>query len=203
MAGPTHTLETWVLQKRPPAESFQTFTVFSAATGAILALQRISRKSTSTALDLFDQATLVLEEPSQGQAWFVKEARVQSRLTGVGKDYETLRFASNFASFVARNPLSEESRPAVFELLGQAFQAFAETGRPDVVYLKSVYRYCRDEGYPLKQAWVPSLPPADRAILTEVLNQPVAQQTAEVKVVARLQRRLEDFLRGETEILLE
>ena len=189
--------------KRPPAESFQTLTIFSAANGAGLALQRISKKSTSATLDLFDEASLLLETPAHGSASFIKEVRVQTRLTEIGKSYENLRLASVFASLVARNPVAEESRASVYELVGQSFRAFARADRPDIVYLKSVYRFCRDEGYPLKQAWAPALPSDDRAALAAILNQPVNEQAAEVKLVARLTRRLEDYLRGNTEILLD
>lgn len=192
-----------MLNKRPPAEAFQTLTIFSVDDGAGLALQRISKKSTSTTLDLFDEAALMLETPTSGGAAFVKEARVVTRLTEIGKSYDNLRFASALANLIARNPVADESRPGIYELLRQAFNAFAATTRADVVYLKSLYRFCRDEGYPLKQAWAPSLPASDRASLTEILNQPVAEQSAEPKLVARLQRRLEDYLRENTEIILE
>lgn len=203
MAGPTQQVDGWILVKRPPAESFQTLTIFSAANGAGLALQRISKKSTSATLDLFDEASLLLETPAQGSAAFIKEARVQTRLTEIGKSYENLRLASMFASLVARNPVAEESRMNVYELLGQSFRAFARADRADIVYLKSVYRFCRDEGYPLKQAWAPTLPSDDRAALATILNQPVTEQAADLKLVARLTRRLEDYLRGNTEILLD
>ncbi len=185
MASATLTLEAWVLGKRPPSDAFQTLTIFSIAHGATLALQRLSRKATPVdALDLFDEASLLIDEPLAGQASFIKEARVLTRLTNIGQSYENLRRASAFASLVARNPVGTESRAAVYELLRRAFHAFAE-------------------GYPLKQAWAPSLAPRDQSALVELLNQPMAGQQADPKTVARLERLLEDYLRGETEILLD
>ena len=55
--------DAFVLLKRPPADSFQSFNVFSAEHGALLILQRVAKKSanTSVALDLFDEASLDLE----------------------------------------------------------------------------------------------------------------------------------------------
>ena len=204
MAGPAHTFDAWVLVRRPPAESFQTLTIFSIAHGAQLALQRLSKKnSVNAGLDLFDEAALIVEEPNQGQAVFIKEARILTRQTALGKNYETLQRAAALTQLVGRNPVAEESRAAIYDLLRDALRAFAESTRPDIVYLKSLYRFCRDEGYPLKQAWVPSLPSADRGDLTELLNRPVNAQSADLKIVARLQRSLEDYLRGETEIQLE
>lgn len=204
MAGPIHQADAWVLSKRLPGDSHQTLTVFSAGQGSILALQRLSKKSASITLDLFDEASLQLEAPSAGgQAFFIKEARLLNRHAGIGRTYESLQHASRFATLVSRNPVPDESRSSVYDLLRQAFGAFATATRPDIVYLKSLYRFCRDEGYPLKQEWVPTLPAADRTMFASLINQPLADQAAAPKDVARLLRRMEDYLRGHTEVFLD
>ena len=168
-------------------------------------MQRIPKKSaaTSVALDLFDEVSLILESSNQGRSWFVKEAQLIARHPGIGNSYETLRLASALAVVIARNPVHEESRPAVAGLLRSAFVAFAAGPRPDIAYFKSLYRFARDEGYPLKQHWFPTLPAADRTEVATLINQPLSAQTAGPGVVARLQHRLEAYLRGHTEILLE
>ena len=205
MPGPSLTTDAFVLLRRPPADTFQTFTSFSAEHGILLVIQRISRKSASTLapLDLFDEASLVLESSNQGPAWFVKEARVLHRPVDIARNYDALRLASTLAALIARNPGPEESRARIYAWLRQAFRSFASSSRPDIVYLKSLYLFSRDEGYPVKQEWFVTLPAADRASLAELLNQPLASQTAAPAVVARLQRRLEEYLRGHTEILLD
>jgi hypothetical protein len=195
----------FVLLRRPPTDSFQNFTVFSADHGLLLVLQRLPKKSAArtTALDLFDETSLLLESSNQGRTWFVTEARILTRATGVGRSYDALRLASALAALIARNTVHEESRPAVAGLLRTAFAAFASDPRPDIVYFKSLYCFARDEGYPLKQQWFPTLSAADRTTATSLLNQPLAQQTAPPPAVARLHHRLEDYLRNHTEILLE
>ena len=204
---PAQSLETqaFVLLKRPPTDAFQSFTLFSAEQGLLLALQRVAKKSagTSAPLDLFDDVALILESSNQGRTWFIKEARVLARHAEIGRSYEALRLASALASLVARNPGDEASRGAVAELLHVAFAAFASGQRPDIVYFKSLYRFARDEGYPAKEQWFPTLPSADRAAVVTLLNRPLAEQTAEPAAVTRLHRRLEEYLRGHTEILLE
>jgi recombinational DNA repair protein (RecF pathway) len=204
---PAQSLQTdaFVLLKRPPAEAFQSFTLFSAEHGALLALQRLPRKSqaTAVALDLFDEVSLQLESSNQGRTWFIREARLIRRAVDIGRSYDALRPASTLAALIARNPVHEESRPAVAELLRTAFAAFGTGPRPDIVYFKSLYRFARDEGYPLKEQWFPSLPPTDRTEVALLLNQPLAGQTTSPAEVARLQRRLEEYLRGHTEILFD
>jgi len=205
MAGPSLATDVLVLLKRPPTDSFQGFTVFSAEHGPLLVLQRIAKKNTgeSTALDLFDEVALVLESTNQGRTWFVQEARLLARQSGLGRSYETLQAASTLAQLAARNTVSEDGRARLYALLREALAALATSARPDIVYLKSLYRFARDEGYPVKEQWFPALPSGDRETAVTLLNQPVAGQTTEPALVAKLLGRLEDYLRGHTEILLD
>ena len=195
----------FVLLKRPPADTFQTLTVFSAEHGALVILQRVAKKSAGTAiaLDLFDEASLLLESSNQGRTWFVKEAMLITRHAELGRSYETLFAASALASLVARNHVHEESRTGVATLLRIALAALAGGARPDIVYFKSLYCFARDEGYPLKQQWFPTLPTADRETVALLLNRPLAEQTALAATVLRLQHGLEHYVRGNTEILLD
>jgi hypothetical protein len=197
--------EAFVLLKRPPADRFQSFTVFSRTDGPLLVLQRVTRKAavTSTPLDLFDEVALDLESSNQGQTWFVREARLLRRRSDIGRSYDALRLASALAALVARNPVPEESRADVAALLGQALDAFASAARPDLVWFKSLYRFARDEGYPVKEEWFPSLPVEDRAQVAALLNQPLAAQTAAPDAVRHVTTALEQYLRGHTEILLD
>ncbi len=210
---PAQSLETdaFVLLKRLPTDSFQSFTVFSPTHGLLVVLQRISKPraggksgaGASVPLDLFDEVWLQLESSNQGHTWFTRETRLIARPTDIGRSYDALRFASGFAALIVRNPVHEDSREAVAKLLRESFAAFAAGPRPDIVHLKSVYRFARYEGYPLKEQWFPTLSAADRAEAAAVLNQPLAGQTATVEAVVRLQRRLDDYLRGHTEFLLD
>lgn len=199
--------DAFVLLRRPPSDAFQGFNVFSAEHGALLIHQRLSRRggnaATTIALDLFDEVSLRLESSNQGATWFVTEVRLITRHADIGRSYETLRHASALAALIARNPVHEESRPAVAGLLRQAFASFAAGARPDLIWFKSLYCFARDEGYPVKQQWFPTLPAADRKDVATLLNRPLAEQTATTAAVARLSRRLEEYLRGHTEILLD
>ena len=153
-------------------------------------------------LDLFDEAELWLESSNQGRTWFIKEHRLIQRHTGIGRSYDALRAAAALATLISRNPVSDESRPAIDDLLRSSLTALATGGRPDISWLKALYRFLRDEGYPVKQQWWPELPAADRDTAAQLLNQPLAAQTADVATVAKITRQLEDWVHGETEIQL-
>lgn len=205
MPGPALTTDAIVLRTWPPTDTFQSFTVFTAERGSIRVLQRIPKKPSAVhlAIDLFDEVTFFLEGVPSGDAWFVKEARLINRHAGIGRRYESLLHASAFATLVTRNPGAEESYPTVYELLRTVFAAFATSDRPDIVYLKSLYRFARDEGNPLKQQWFPALPATDRPLAIALVNQPLAVQTTPPADVARLLRSLESYLRQHTEIHLD
>jgi hypothetical protein len=203
MRAATLQAEVFILGKQPPADSFQTFQAFSGEIGNLVMLQRVSKRAAQTvALDLFDEAAVAVETSNQGRTYFVKEARLLNRRVGIGRSYEALRFASALASLVARNDVHEESRAGVASLLRTAFAAFETSERPDIVYFKGVYRFARDEGYPLKEEWFPTLPAADRTAVTALLNKPLAEQNEAAESVTRLQRRLEEYLQRYTEIYI-
>ncbi|MDP3070906.1 MAG: hypothetical protein Q8N18_11490 [Opitutaceae bacterium] len=198
-----------VLLKRPPSDAFQGLTVFSPEHGVLQVQQRLPKKTAATtvALDLFDEAALDLESSNQGRTWFVKEVVLTARHTAIGRSYAALRLACELAALVARNPVHEESRRAVADLLHSAFTAFARGAAPDLVWLKSIYRFARDEGYPVAQQWLPTLPDDLRAVAQHLLHTPLPAlaevSPADLRSAPILHGRLADYLRGHTEILLE
>lgn len=205
MPGLPLTTDAFVLLKRPPTDTFQTLTVFSAEHGTLTVLQRIAKKSPSASppLDLFDEATLFLESSNQGRTWFIKESRLITRHSDLGRSYETLVSASALAGLISRNSVHEETRPAVAILLRTALASLAQGARPDIVYFKSLFCFARDEGYPLKQEWFPTLPATERTNVAALLNLPLAAQTLPAAQVHPLEQRLEAYLRAHTEILFD
>jgi len=212
MPGQQFQTTAFILARQPSgSDTFEQLTAFSAEHGILLCLRRNSAGRARTPLrasavpanlDLFDEAELWLESSSQGRTWFIKEHRLIQRHDGIGRSYDALKTAAAFGALLARNPVPDESREPVAALLRSSFGALAAGGRPDIVWLKTLYCLLRDEGYPVKQQWWPQLQPADRDHAVQLLNQPLATQTAAAPTVARITRSLEDWLAAETEIRL-
>ena len=205
----------FILTKQPSgSDTFEQLTAFSGEYGMLHCLIRAPKPShtlsgrrssaprSEGSLDLFDEVELWLESSNQGRTWFIKEHRFIQRHEGIGRSYETLCAAAALGLLLSRNPVPDESRPDVSALLRTSLTALAAGGRPDIVWLKALYCLLRDEGYPVKQQWWPQLPAADRDVAAQLLNQPLAAQTADAATVARITRGLEDWVRGETEIRL-
>ena len=205
----------FILSRQPAgSDAFEQLSIFSSEHGTLQCLVRIPKQNTSALgrrssgsqsegrLDLFDEAELSLESTNQGRTWFIKEHRLIQRHEGIGRSYEALKAAAAFATLISRNAVPDESREPITGLLRNSFTALGAGGRPDIVWLKALYSFLRDEGYPVKQQWWPQLPTADRDIAAHLLNQPLAAQTADAPAVTKIIRRLEDWIRSETEIRL-
>jgi hypothetical protein len=203
----------FILARQPAgADAFEQLTAFSPDQGVLHLLRRISTSRARTPpradspvpinLDLFDEAELWLESSNQGRTWFMSEHRLLQRHDGIGRSYETLKAAAALGSLLSRNPVPDESRTDVADLLRTSFSALAAGGRPDIVWLKALYCLLRDEGYPVKQQWWHDLAEADRDTAAHLLNQPLAAQTADLATVAHITRRLEAWVKAETEIRL-
>jgi hypothetical protein len=202
LPGPLHQTEAHVLAKAAHAGDHTVLTCFSPADGLLTVLLRAPRgqkPDAAPAPDLFDRLALALEHgrgsPSGGP-WFVREHRLLARHAGIGRDYAPLACASRLARLVAQNPGPEDSRAVIDALLTQAFTAFARpAARPELVYFKSLYLLARDEGLPLKQEWVPALPPGDRDAVGALLRLPADSPEAPPAADAtRLAKRLETYL---------
>ena len=194
----------FILAKQPSgSDSFEQLTAFSSEHGLLHCLRRFLKgKTPATPIDLFDEAELWLESTNQGRTWFIKEHRFIQRHEGIGRSYDALCAAAAFTALVSRNTVSDESRGPVIALLRSTLTALATGGRPDVTWLKALYCFLRDEGYPVKQQWWPDLPSSDRETAAHLLNQPLAAQTTDAATVARISRRLEAWVKAETEIRL-
>lgn len=194
----------FILSKQPSgSDSFEQLTVFSAEDGLLHCLRRQAQgKISSPPIDLFDEAELWLESSNQGRTWFIKEHRFIQRHEGIGRSYDALRAAAALTTLISRNTVPDESRTSVVNLLRSSLSALATGGRPDITWLKALYCFLRDEGYPVKQQWWPALSASDREIAAELLNQPLAVQTAPAATVTRVTSKLEQWVQAETEIRL-
>jgi hypothetical protein len=202
-AGPALALEAHVLRLAPHAGDFTQLSLFCADEGLVHALLRApahsARASPISALspDLFDRLALTLDRgrASGTGPYFVRELRLVNRHTALGRDYATLAQASRLARVVVENPVPEESRAAVDRLLSIALAALARPGaRPDVIYLKSIYVLARDEGHPLKQQWLPTLPADDARLMATLIPLPADAAHPPPGDVTRLIKRLEAYL---------
>lgn len=211
MPGPLHSTEIHVLAKATHAGDQLILTGFSPEDGLLTALLRLPRAGASSANpppDLFDRLVLALEHgrgSPTGGPWFVREHRLLVRHAAIGRSYESLAAASRLARVITRNPGAQDTRAGIDALLTRAFAAFARpAAHPELVFFKSLYVFARDEGLPLKEEWLPRLPPADCDFAASALALPSDAPEAPAPAdLARLTRDLASYLAAEHDLVVD
>jgi recombinational DNA repair protein (RecF pathway) len=148
MAAPSINTEGIVLSKEDSGESHRRHFILSPSEGGILCMHRSNIKNNgATNPDLFDE----------GQAFFIKDYRLIRRHTEIGTHYKSFQYACDLSNVIRKNMLHAESFHHVYNLFIKALTAFEKHKLPEVVFLKSLYLFARDEGYPVKEQWLQHL----------------------------------------------
>ena len=200
MAGPIETVEGVVLLRDASGESWDRITLFSPESGIFQFLQRRSKKAGTSILDLFDLIAVVLERRDGSLTRFSREIRILRRFTALGHRYASLRESCQFARILMDNPVHEDSRQEVHDLLGQALAAWERGDREDVVAFKSLFVFARGEGYAVREDWWQRLPAGERDRASVLLNRPTREIELDRDQVATVRKSLEHYLRHFTEI---
>ena len=194
-----------VLKTEPSGESFLKLYLLTEESGVFLSMKRISKKAnTSTTPDLFDQAAVILETSQQGTMRFVKEYQLIRRREAIGLSYRSLRGASRLGQLLVTNAAHMPESEILFDMTARAFDAFAEGKAPEVVLLKSLYLLLKDEGYPVRESWWPTL----RADLSQsaqrILKAPAPTRidAAERETCERIEQHLSQWMRYETDLII-
>tara|TARA_B110000858_G_scaffold71414_1_gene82877 strand:+ start:54 stop:668 length:615 start_codon:yes stop_codon:yes gene_type:complete len=197
--------EALVLKTEPSGESFLKLYVLTAESGIFLCMKRISKKTnTSITPDLFDTAVILLETSQQGTMRFVKEYQLMQRRDVIGQNYRSLRSASRLSQLLVTNASHMPESEWLFTLTERAFDAFAAGKAPDVVLLKSLYLLLKDEGYPVRESWWPSL----RADLQETAKRllskpsPAHIDKPEQDTCKSIEQHLTQWMRHQTDLII-
>ncbi len=194
---PFETTNAFVLTREPSGESMQRLRIFAERLGILTVFRRESRRKAGTAIppDLFDRMEAVIETRNEGRTWFLKEWLITRHFPGLGRSYRTLEYASRFAAVLMKNPLHADAAADLFIALGHALDAWEKTPHPEVVYLKALYLYARDEGFAVREDWFRTLPTSRRAAADSLIHHPLADlPEAPLRHAAPLIENLETWL---------
>ena len=197
--------EALVLKTEPSGESFIKLYLLTAESGIFLCMKRNSKKANSSTIpDLFDTAVIHLETSQQGTMRFVKEYQLKQRRDVIGQDYRSLRSASRLSQLLVRNASHMPESEWLFRLTEQAFNAFAARKAPDVVLLKSLYLLLKNEGYPVRESWWPTLRADLRETAKCLLSEPspVHIGKPEQKTCEHIKQNLTDWMRHQTDLII-
>ena len=197
--------EALVLKTEPSGESFIKLYVLTVESGIFLCMKRVSKKANSSTIpDLFDTAVILLETSQQGTMRFVKEYQLRQRRDVIGQNYRSLRSASRLSQLLVANASHMPESKWLFTLTERAFDAFAAAKAPDVVLLKSVYLLLKDEGYPVRESWWPTLRADLRETAKRLISKPSPAQIdkAEQKTCESIEQDLTQWMRHQTDLII-
>jgi len=134
-----------------------------------------SRPRRTLALDLSTRSRCCWNL-DQGRTWFVKEPRLIARTRAIGRSLTRWRFASRLPRRSRSNPVSEDSRAPVSDLL---LSPSRPSPRPRALTTRLLSRalyffVAPRRGLPVNQNGFPSSGPGDRTRSAALLNPPLA-----------------------------
>jgi hypothetical protein len=92
----------------------------------------------------------------------------------------------------------------LFALTERAFDAFARGKAPEVVLLKSLYLLLKDEGYPVRESWWPTLRTDLRWAAKQILSEPSPDKTEPTarETCERIEQHLTLWMRHHTDLIV-
>lgn len=197
--------EALVLKTEPSGESFIKLYVITAETGIFLCMKRVPKRANSSTIpDLFDTAAILLETSQLGTMRFVKEYQLRQRRDVIGQNYRSLRSASRLSQLLVKNASHMPESEWLFRLTERAFDAFAAGKAPDVVLLKSLYLLLKDEGYPVRESWWPTLRADLRETAKRLLSKPSPAHIdkPEQNTCKLIEQHLTQWMRHQTDLII-
>ena len=184
-------------------ESYTAYRLLSLERGTVTGLLRRSKKANSQLnIDLFDEGEFRIELKPGSFSGFIKDLQVERKRTLLARNYESFKAASRLANIIVSNPAHDENLIGIFDLLTKGLDAWESTSNPHATYLKCLYIYCRDEGYPVKEEWAQQLPSTEKTFIAQVLNRPLNEQGNETDSLKQAIDSLEIYIRHHTHIHL-
>lgn len=201
---PKNFLETQaiILNKEKFEENFLRLNLFSPTNGQVLCLARLSKTQKSPLPDLFDLISIQLSPAKQGSLFFLNNFQLIHRHSNISKNYHAFYYACQWAQVLSLN-LSHIDRPQpLFSLTQTALNAFENSPNPHSTYLKALFLFTRQEGYPIKEDWLKKLSPDSLTNTLTILHSPLENQTISQNNTEKLIDHLHSWIQKYTDILL-
>lgn len=192
-----------VLKITQTSEHFLKLDYLSSTQGLNYGLLRQSKKQTGSAqADLFDTAEILSEPANKAKQKFLKSYTPLRKRTGVGKDYQQLAYACNFANFLLDNVSDLPESSDLYALTTQTLDAFEQNFSPEVILLKALYRFLKTEGFPVDSGWWQSLSRDNKFRAKVLLTTPLAEvnDNPDCNSAVSLHKHLCQWVQKETEL---
>ncbi len=204
MASPEFSTHALSLGSEPRGDNYLAHRLYTRHQGPLTVLvRRSSNPQKQIAIDLFDEGDFRFELKPGSHTGFLKDTQIARKRRKLAERYDAFEMAARFANVILSNPVSSESIDDTFELLTKGLDSWEDGMNAQAVYLKCLYLYCRQEGYPVKEEWAARMPQAERELTTRALNQPLRDLQSETIELKSVFESLEHYVEHHTHIRID
>lgn len=177
-----------VLTKRERGEKFWLLEALSPEKGCLSFLVRKTSKAGKTTIpDLFDFAEVRLKAKGEEDFYFLTEYHLVQRGQKIAQHYQNFHWAMRFALLLSRNAQHLTHPEVVFNMMKKSIQAWMDFELAEIIYLKSVFVFAKNEGFAVQQGWLGSLSHAQKETVETLLYTPLREMEKEESTSALIE----------------
>lgn len=202
MSGKHELLEGIVLDRLETGETHLRISLYSPNVGLRLALLRLRKGNLShPPPDIFDDVELSMNRRVDSNSIsFIKDFQILNKRTNLASNHKCLFYASKVARLFLDNGSMIQDTVPTYQLIISSMEAFQKGLRPDLVWIKTLFRLGRAEGFAVKEDWLSNLKKVEQEFAVNVLSKTVNMQDPSPNSVKELTRSLSVWLDSETEL---
>ncbi len=196
-------IEGIILKKEEHTESHIQYYVLSPNEGGIYCLKKKNKSLKNTSHpDILDQAEFELLQSQGGHVYFIQDYEPIKQHTSIGKNYNTFKHACEFGKIISKNLHHAESFHLIYKLCLKAFDAWDRKLNPEIVYIKSLYLFTKEEGYPVKEQWIHQLNTDLKKYALHIISTPIESCQANDDTIQQLLENLKKWIPAHTDIII-
>jgi recombinational DNA repair protein (RecF pathway) len=197
-----HTRNCIVIGLEKGTERFSRVQLFSDEAGYLQALRRKStRRAGTLQLDLFQSVEVVLEQKAGYELSFLKECNIVLERQTIATHYAAFDCACRFCRAIQLNAGHMEHPESIFQLLAQSLDAWNEKPLPHATLLKALFKLASQEGFPVRERWLPQHNNTEVATIRILLGQPLQSLSIPDSHAKELAEDLTNWLSSQQDFL--
>ena len=180
-----------VLSREALGERFLKIRIFDPIDGLKASLFGLRSRHKISPPDMFDDVECILRPVKTDSSLpFVQDFRIVKSYRELATKPKVFVTASEIARFYLNNGSHLLDPGPRLKLLNAALDSFQRTDFPQVVLLKLYYRFARDEGLPVRESWLISLPQSLLDLTIAILRRPVHQTSVDADKIIEVLKSL-------------
>lgn len=196
----------YVLNRTLQGESRERLSLLSLDAGLLTALAPLrtaAGKKAGERPSLLDRGAFSLRKIGNRDLYFIQEYSLQSRPENLARLYDAFIAATELARFIEINAAHLPETNPLFDVFENALDALGKGYSPPVTLLKAHFKIARDEGYPVRESWLPSLSAGEQALAINYIGLPLKDLPVNSSIANKLLQSLYMWLLKETDLRVD